>query len=331
MNELNRLVEQLLKNESVLIFPHVLIDGDSLGSSVALCEALRKMGKQADIIIEEPIPAYLRFLDQGYCSMGLEPRTTPDICIAVDCSDEGRLASRKELFFTGKQTYSLDHHITNSQFADVNIVDTKAAATAEIIFALISLLPIMLDQNIAEAIYTGITTDTGNFQYSNTTKNSHLIVAALFDAGIDQNKISIQLYQNIRHEKLLIANLAYRTTELLCNGLVAVAFVSRSMLEETGASMEETEGLIETLRSIQGVEVAVLIKESSPKEIKVSMRSKTYGNVAVIAKAYGGGGHVRAAGFSSTLPLHEVKDRIIRDVCAQMKAYIPAITESTPV
>lgn len=321
MSELNRLAQKLIQSQRVLLFPHVNMDGDTFGSCVALCLALRKQGKECKILAEEEPPAYLSFLDGDYTVTDPGSMTEPDLCIAMDCSDAGRLISRRDAFVAGKETWSLDHHVTNQYFAQNNIVRTEAAATAEIVYDLIKLLPIQLSKEIAEAIYTAIVTDTGSFQYSNTTSKTHLIAAELFGVGIDQNQISIQVYQNARFEKLQIASLIYGTMERICDGKVALASVTQEMLHQTGASMEETEGIIESLRSIQGVEVAIFLKEYEQKIIKVSLRSKSYADVAVISAAYGGGGHVRAAGFSMNKSLQEVKEMILPDACRQVEAH----------
>lgn len=320
MSELNQLAQKLIQAQRILLFPHVNMDGDTFGSCVALCLALRNQGKECQILAEEEPPAYLSFLDGDYTVTGPGSMTEPDLCIALDCSDAGRLAGRRDAFVAGKETWSLDHHVTNQYFAQNNIVKTEAAATAEIVYELIRLLPIQLSKEIAEAIYTAIATDTGSFQYSNTTSKTHLIAAELFEVGIDHNQISIQVYQNARYEKFLIASLIYGTMERICDGKVALASVTQEMLRQTGASMEETEGIIESLRSIQGVEVAIFLKEYEKKMIKVSLRSKSYADVAVISAAYGGGGHVRAAGFSIDKPLQEVKELILLEACRQVKA-----------
>ncbi|WP_027398313.1 DHH family phosphoesterase [Anaerovorax odorimutans] len=300
----------LIEAEKILIFTHILMDGDTLGSSVALCKQLRKAGKQAYILIEDNIPAYLAFLNKDYCSYDFNIIEKPDICVAVDCSDIGRLGMRKDKFFQGEITICVDHHTTNDYFAQLNYVKEDSSSTGEIMYQLLKKLKIDMDQEIAEALYAAITTDTGNFQYTNTTKNTHLIVAKLFDYGIDLEKVSVELYQNIRHEKILITNEALNTIEMICDGKADIAYVTLDMLNKTAASMDETEGIIETLRNINGVEISAFLKEQEENKIKVGFRAKTYGDVSIIAKKFGGGGHKKAAGCTIFAPLSKSLDMV---------------------
>lgn len=288
--------QQLLAAESVLLFPHIQMDGDALGSAAALCGALRGAGKQAHILIEDEIPEYIGFLDRGYCTRDQNAVPSPDVCVCIDCGEVSRFPKREDCFFKGKKTVCIDHHRTSKPFADYNYIDSGAAATAEIVYRLLSCMELPIDKEIGEALFTGICTDTGNFQYSNTTKDCHLIAAALYDAGIDHAGIAVKLYQNTSLEKLRITNKIMEQLRLFCEGRAAMAWVDQEMLEQTGASMEDTEGSVETLRNIKGVEIAAFLKEKEAGVIKVSMRAKTVGNVAKIAEKFGGGGHVKAAG-----------------------------------
>ena len=315
---LKQIANKLKEAETILMYPHVIMDGDTLGSSVALCIALRKMGKEAHILIEDEIPSYLLFLEKGYCTSDQNILDEPDISISVDCSDIERFVLRKDKFLAGKSSICLDHHRTNNYFADMNYIDVNAGATGEIVYDLIKNMGIELDVEMAEAIYTAITTDTGNFQYTNTTKTTHLITADLFDIGIDLEKISVEVYQNIRHEKLKIMNEVINTIEMLCNGQADIAYVTQEMLEKTGALMEETEGIIETLRNISGVEISAFLKESKSNEIKVGLRAKTYGDVSVIAQSFGGGGHKKAAGCTLNTTLEEAKQKISAAIIAHL-------------
>ncbi len=317
-NTLDQIASKLKEAKTVLLYPHIIMDGDTLGSSIALCIALRKIGKKAHILVEDEIPSYLLFLEQGYCTYDQNIIDSPDISISIDCSDIERFVMRKDTFLKGKFSICLDHHRTNNYFADMNYIDEFAGATGEIVYDLIKLLEVELDVTMAEAIYTAISTDTGNFQYTNTTKTTHLITADLFDVGIDLEKISVEVYQNIRHEKLKITNAVLNTIEILSDGKADIAYVTQAMLENTGARMEETEGIIETLRNIGGVEISAFLKESKPNEIKVGLRAKTYGDVSLIAQSFGGGGHKKAAGCTLHMSLEEAKQKITAAINTQL-------------
>ncbi len=312
-NGLKEIAEILLNSNSVLLFTHINMDGDTLGSSVALCIALRKLGKQAHILIEDDIAAFLQFLDKDYCTYDNNIIDNPDVCLCIDCGDVDRFKKRKEKYSQGKIKGCIDHHVTTEPFADFNYIDSGAAATGEIIYDLLKELPVEIDKEMGNAIFAAITTDTGNFQYSNTTKKTHLIVAELYDCGVDYSEVSVELYQNNRLEKLMLQTRSLQDMKVFADGGAAICGVTQSMLEETNGKMEETEGLIETLRNISGIEVAIFVKEIEMNLCKVSMRSKKYINVAEISKSFNGGGHARAAGCTIAKNYEETK-KIMMDL-----------------
>ena len=293
---LEEIGRRLASADSILIFPHILMDGDSLGSAIALARTLRGSGKPAHIILEDKIPAYLKFLDDGSCTYNMDIIKGPDVCIAVDCSDTGRFVRRKEKFFGGKTTICIDHHKTSEPFADMNYSDGAAAATGVIIYDLLSVMGTAPDKRAGEAIFAAITTDTGNFQYSNTDARSHIIAANLYDLGIDHAYVSMMLYQNTRIEKFRISGKILDTMKLMACGEAVMAYVTREMLSESGALMEDTEGVSEMLRNISGIELSIFAKESGQNETKFSMRSKKWVDASELALKYKGGGHARAAG-----------------------------------
>lgn len=320
-NAISLIVDELKMAKTILLFPHVNMDGDTLGSAVALCKAMRKMDKECYILIEDDIPGNLRFLDNGYCTRDMNILPKQDLSICIDCGDANRFALRKEKFNQGKKSICIDHHLTTVKYCDISLVDSAAAATAQLIYQIILDLGAELDQEMGEAIFAAITTDTGNFQYTNTTKETHEIVGALYDAGIDSNKVSVYLYENVRLERLLIQNKALATLTTLHDGKVAMAYVTQDMLKDTGASMDETEGVVELLRSISGVEIATFLKEVEPEKIKISMRAKGDANVSGMAEKIGGGGHAKAAGCTINKNLTDAFDEIKEELLAYMEKY----------
>ena len=304
-NTFKEIAEVLLKAEKILIYPHINADGDAVGSAAALCHTLRRLGKTAYVLIEEQLPANLRFMDKGYFTFDEKVIEHPDVSVCVDCGDFGRFPMRMEKFLSARTTVCVDHHGTTQNFCDYNYVDSGAAATGELIYALIKEMVPEADVETGEAIFAAITTDTGNFQYSNTTKNCHLIMAELYDLGVDTNKVSVEIYENERQEKLMITTKALSTLEIFGGGCGAIAHLTLEDMKEIGAEPFETDGVIQKLRSISGVEYAALVKEKEPGVIRVSMRAKRRGNVATIASELGGGGHVKAAGCTLNMPLDE--------------------------
>jgi phosphoesterase RecJ-like protein len=305
--------------DSILIFPHIQIDGDALGSAVALCVTLLNQGKKADIVIEDKIPENLKFLDDGLCTYDSEIQS-PDVCVAVDCSDISRIGKRQNIFKEGKKTILIDHHRTSIAFADLNFVDESSSSTGEIVYELLKQMKWNIDARIAEAIYTAILTDTGRFMYSNTTGNTHAITSELFDIGIDHNKVGVEIYQKKRLEKIRLMNAIMESLEMIYEGKACIAVMTEQMLIDTGALREETEGVVEELRSIDGVEIAAFIKEEKDG-IKVTMRSKTEADVSKIATKFGGGGHKKAAGCTMHGTIEEVKSLITQAVKLELNEF----------
>lgn len=304
-----QIIEALNTSKQILIFPHINPDGDAIGSAAALYKALIYTGKDVHIFVEELMPQYLQFLSEG-CIYELPNDFNPDLCIAVDCSDIGRLGKRFEPYSKGKKTINIDHHFTNTFFADINYIDDNAGANGEIVYEFLKALNVEIDKYMAEALYTAISTDTGSFKYSNTTQNTHLVAAELLNRGVDLNHISVELYQNIRLEKIRLEAKVLDNLSIFANGQAVSAYVSQKILTETGGKMDETEGIIETLRNIQGVEIAVLFKEMDEHDIKVSFRAKKSADVSKIAMNFDGGGHVKAAGCSFNESLENVEQLV---------------------
>lgn len=307
MNTIKEIAQKLKQAQSVLLFPHVHMDGDALGSSAALAGALRKQGKTCYVLIEDEIAGNLKFLDRDYCTDNQDIIDGPDLCVYIDCGDESRIPKRYGKFLSGRETMCIDHHRTNSSDTDYAYVDPDAAATGEIIYDIITAMGDEIDAHTGEALYAALTTDTGNFQYSNCTKKTHEIAAALYDSGMNHSEVCIQIYENVSVGKIRLDNMIMNTLDIFADGKAAMAYVTQQMLEETGTGMDETEGIVSTLRSIRGVEISVFLKEYGTEEIKVSMRAKTYADVAEIAVEFDGGGHTKAAGFTGRGFLEEIK------------------------
>lgn len=309
-NTFEEIAAALAQGQKILLFPHVNPDGDALGSCAALCRALRQAGKECWVLIEDRIPENLQFLDRDYCTMNQDILGAPDLSVCVDCSDMERIHDRGRRFLSAETTVCIDHHRTTDSFCDLNYIDGSAAATGELIYDLLASCGVRIDREMGEALFAAIVTDTGRFQYSNTSRRTHEIAAALYDAGIDAGHICTEIYESMRIERLMIRNMALNTMSTVAGGRALIAYVTQEMLRETGAFLDETDGVVEELRSIKGVEAAVFLKEAEDGSIKVSMRSKEALNVAEIAKSLGGGGHIRAAGCTLTCSLSEAYDQL---------------------
>ena len=308
--------------ETILIFTHTNPDGDALGSAAALCRVLRKMGKTSWILMDEEVPEYISFMDTEFVTRDKECLKDHDVSICVDCGEYSRFPALADKFDEGKLHLCVDHHATGDGFGDHYYIDPSEAATCQLIYKLIKELEAvvaesgetagqvaLIDRQVAESIYTGINTDTGSFQYSNTTADTHAIASDLMTYGVDHTAINVKLYQTIPMTKLKIQAAILQKAELLFGGKVAVGYVTGQMLEEAGAVLDDAEGTIDMLRNIEGVEIAAFLKEKG-EAVKVSMRAKSYANVAEIVSVFGGGGHVKAAGCTLEMGMDEALDAI---------------------
>ena len=301
--------------ERIAILPHVFADGDALGSSIALALALRKMEKQVKVYIEEEIPRTFDFLPgKEFIEVFKGQIEDFDLILILDTGDLARLGKRVDIFNNKGYTINIDHHTTNTEFAAINHVDTNAAAVGEIIYQLIKSLGISIDQNIATCLYVAIATDTGGFRYSNTTALTHQITADLINNGVDVSKISQIVFETLPYKKVKLMGLAIDTIEISENGKLAFITVTDEMLKKTNASDEDCDGLVNIARNIEGVEVAVLVRQRSKDEFKVNFRSQNYVDVSAIARKYSGGGHMKAAGCTINGNMEEIKQMLKKDI-----------------
>ncbi len=313
---MDEMAKLLTESDSVYIFPHMVADGDAMGACAALCAWLRDRGTEADILMEDEIPDNLAFLDQNYVTFveGDEELPVRDLCIALDCSNLDRFPKRNRIFREcGRRTACIDHHAANVPFAEVNLIDPMAAATTELMYELFLYMGEEITKEVGEALYTGIVTDTGNFQYVNTTRKTHLITSDLYLSGINTKRLNIILYQSERPQKLKLHSMIMSNMELFHEGRASIAHVTLDMYDAADAKTSESDGINSAIRDIQGVEVAVFLREKvRGEEIKVGMRSKDYIDVAKIGTRFGGGGHRHAGGCTLYTTMEEALE-IMRD------------------
>lgn len=313
MNEpLNELVQFIQSQQDFLLIAHTSPDGDTLGSCLALYAALQQLGKRAQVVCDCDVPNGYRFLP--YAQTVVRPQQAapyPNV-IAVDCAAADRMGEAQQLFFSAEHTANIDHHVTNTRYAHINFVDPEAAATSELVLQLIQALQVTLDVAHATCLFTALSTDTGNFAYSNTTSRTLRYAAVLLDAGIDIATINRQLYRMVPLGKARLIGHTLCNMQLFVNGTLSVGTITLQDMQGVGASEEDTEGIIDHIRDVDTVEVAILIRESGTRQYRVSMRSKTCVDVGEIARQFQGGGHVRAAGCTMMGTLEEVQCKLIR-------------------
>ncbi len=313
------IVKLLSQAGGVAIFPHVSADGDAIGSSLALAMALKKAGKDVVVYMEENIPAVYRFLPGTELTRFYDPSDEiMDINLALDTGDVDRLGTRGEAFFKAPCTINIDHHVTNTKFALLNHVDEVSASTGEIVYTLLKKLKLSIDTDMATCLYTAVATDTGGFKYSNTTAETHRIASELVSTGIDIAELSQRIFDNTTYPKLKLTQKAIELLEFYENNRLAVVALSRADLLSMGASDEDCDGIVNIGRSVEGVEVSLLVKEKNAEEVRVNLRSKNYVDVSEVAAAFGGGGHKRAAGCTVNGTLQQVRELLIEAVKDRM-------------
>ncbi|MDQ7093380.1 bifunctional oligoribonuclease/PAP phosphatase NrnA [Desulfosporosinus sp. PR] len=303
----------LRKAPSVALFSHVSPDGDCLGSMLAIGLALESLGKTVTFFNPDPVPAGLTFLPGAERVQQVLPQPKPQTLVFVDCTDLRRVSLTPD-YLRDSIVVNIDHHISNQRFGHFNWVDDQASACAEIVLSLINQLGVTINRDIATNLYTAIVTDSGCFQYSNTTANTHRLTAELIEVGLNLALIHHNIFDQKPLAQVKLLQAALNTLELRAGGRLAVMSLTLEDFQKSGAQQELSEGLVNHARSIQGVEVAVLLKEVGPQEIKIGLRSNLWLNVNEIAAQFGGGGHKRAAGCTLNVSLAEAKQGVCQAI-----------------
>lgn len=304
--------EAIKNNNSFIITSHIDPDGDSIGSVLALTLALLKKDKKAVPVINDDIPKKYEFLP-GSNLITKRISGNYDALVAVDSSDVERLGFREGLDRYANVIINIDHHKSNTNFGNLNIVDSNASSAGEIIYGLLD-GEIEIDYDIALNIFTSIVTDTGSMRYSNTTSLSLRILADLVDKGVKPNYVSRQVFEKRSISSINLLKLALDTLELSADNKVASIYITKEMLEITGALEEDIDGIINYAREIEGVEVAVLFREKEESLTKVGFRSNEWMDVSKIAEKFNGGGHLRAAGCIMKVPLGKAHKIVLNTV-----------------
>jgi len=286
-----------LEAESILLVSHRHPDGDAIGSSLALASGLAALGKDCEVVNISGVPANLSWLP-----MAEQVRPFPtqgrqfDVVAYLDCATKERIAYDEDLSLRAPVCVNIDHHPGNSCFGAVNLIDEEACASGELVFYLLKSMKAPIDYNAATAIYTAILTDTGSFRFSNATPRAFAVAAELASMGINPSWIAKMVYDMEPLGKLRLLSKSLETLHISDENSVAGILVTRSMLKETGTTVEDVDGLVNYPRSINGVSVGLLFREECNNRYRVAFRSKDSVDVAKIATEFGGGGHRNAAG-----------------------------------
>ena len=305
------------EHQRFAILSHVRPDGDALGSQLALALSLNQLGKDIRVWNEDGMLEKYSFLARA--QLLTKPPSGAedvDVAIALDTAIQNRLGTAFQAIRTAKLWINIDHHPSNPGYGDLVYVDPAAPATGQILFELIKSERLPFDRAIAEDLYVAISTDTGSFQYPNTTARTFEIAAELVRAGVDVGRINQQVYENYPRRRVELLRELLRTMRFEGGGRVASFSLSLKTAAELGVLPEDNEGLIDHLRAIRGVIVAVFFEELPDGKVRVSMRSKSEKtDVCAICQKFGGGGHTLAAGARVRGSLAEVEQKILGAIC----------------
>jgi len=310
-------------HERFLVTTHENPDGDALGSLLASKLALEQLGKDVVTYLggEAPLPAEYGFMPLGDLGRRVPEDANTRVLLAVDCANESRIGPDPEVLVSAPLVLNVDHHHDNTRFGSVNLVVPDASSTGEVLRDVFRDLDVRLTPELAEALYIALVTDTGRFQYRNTTSKALRLAAELVDAGADVHRVFEGVYESVQFAKLKLLARALERAQIYDGGRLVVSFLLRTDFHDVGAAEPYSEGIIDYLRAVEGADMAALIREP-PRDTgpthRVSLRaSNDEIDVSAIARASGaGGGHRQAAGFSSDEGVDEIIEFLRREFAA---------------
>src|ERR671924_88283 len=322
-SEMAAVADAIRDHERFTLTTHENPDGDALGSLLAAKIALDQLGKDTVMVLhgDAPLPGEYAFMPLAELQRRWPDDVSERVLLALDCANESRIAD-PEVLGRVPLSVDIDHHHDNTRFGQINLIAADASSTGEVLRDLFHELGVELTPDIAEALYIALVTDTGRFQYTNTTPKALRLAAELVEAGADVHRVFEGVYENVAFAKLKLIARALDHAHVYEGGRVIVSHLLRDDFEAVGATEPYSEGIIDVLRSVEGALVSALIREPPRDGVaarKVSLRSSVDEvDVSAIARKSGGGGHREAAGFSSELSVEEITDFIVREVTAQV-------------
>jgi len=317
---MDQIIDQIKKAHHILLASHSDPDGDAVSSLLALGLALGKLNKKTTLYNASPIPAVYRFLPSVELIVNqIKSAEDYDAALILDCGDLSRIGQASAIVNRIPVIINIDHHISNTGFGCMQLVDARACSTAEIVYRLITALKTPIDKAMATSIYTGILTDTGSFRFSNTNQAAFAISHKMAALGVEPYSVAQHVFGTYSLGRIKLLNLALDSLEISRNGKLSIMTITSAMFEYTKTQPEDVDGMINYARRIEDVKVAALIQEQKNgksrsegrRRFHVSLRSDGSVDVAAIAGAFGGGGHPSAAGFQIETSLIKLKSDII--------------------
>lgn len=313
---IKKVIEAIKGNKRFLISSHVNLEGDALGSLIALHNLLKKLGKKVMIVCDDKPPRMYKFLFRNIKIYTERPHgSSYDVAIIVDCPEVSRIGRAEKSLIETKPIVNIDHHVSNRYFGKVNLVEPEACSAGEIIFGLFEKMKVDVDRQSAICLYTAIFTDTGSFRYENTTPKCLHVAGELLKHGIKPQKLSEMIYETSKFPEIKLLGLTLSGMQHSKDGKIAWIKTTRKMMESVGARKSITERFINFPRSIEGVKVAIFFKEiGKTGYVKVSFRSKASVDVNKIARLFGGGGHRAASGCEIKGPISKAEKMVLDEV-----------------
>ncbi len=312
MNTALEIAKYISNHDNFYIIVHKNPDGDCLGSAKALCLALKNMGKSAAVCLPNPLPARLEF----FWNPALEARDFAcDTALFVDVASFGQMgALYDEIYKSAPHSVCIDHHGTNSGYADLNYIDGKSAAAGELVYEVIRELGCGLNAEMAEALLIAISEDTGCFQYSNTSPKTHRIASELYEIIPNPEPLMRALYSTHTMGEMLALQAIMPSMEFHLGGKVCMVTADIRKLNAMGVEASNVDAWLGLPRSVEGVEAALIFKIHSDNELKLSLRSNDYVDVSALAAKFGGGGHARAAGVTFNEGIESAKAKVLAEL-----------------
>ena len=317
---MDEIINQIKKAHHLLLASHCDPDGDAISSLLAMGLALGKLGKKVTLCNASPIPAVYRFLPAVRRIVRQTKKAAAyDAALILDCGNLSRVGEVITRVNQIPVIINIDHHVTNTGFGNIQLIDPAACSTAEIVYRLIKALNAPINKAIATSIYTGILTDTGSFRFSNTNQAAFAISQEMVQYGVKPYNVAQHVFGTYSLGRIKLLNLALESIEISDNGKLSIMTLTNAMFEKTGTQAEDVDGIINYARRIEDVKVAALIQEQKNggadsdklRNFHVSLRSDGSVDVAAIAGTFGGGGHSNAAGFQVEMPMAKLKSKII--------------------
>lgn len=315
-NELNNIIDIIQSVNNIGIFTHVSPDGDAVGSSLGLYLGLKQLGKDVDVIVGDYSKCF-EFLP-GIENIKKSGKGRYDLAIVVDCASLGRVFNPESSFINSDVTIAIDHHISNTYFANYNYVEKTSPAVCKTLVKILKQLGVRIDKEIGTCLMAGIITDSGGFRYSSVDSETFMFAASMLDIGINISDIYYRTFDEKTRAQLDLSTMAVNRLRFYCDNKIALTYITLDDMNKAKALIGDHEGIVNVGRNVLGVEVSIFLREDIDNTYKVSLRSNKYVDVCEIATVFNGGGHIRGAGCTMNCSLDEAIEKLVKEVIKKL-------------